>query len=234
MTHGRKAGFARFEPTTQPNPLPVKLFLKILLAVLLLLVVSGIGGYFYMKKKFQAPANQLVVSRLPLSGRFVWLAGTADGRAMPHAAMLVPVELPGCPRTCYFQFDTGAPTSLLYGHALAALQDRYPATRALLAMPADTVRNLRFTLSSGQVQARSMRVLGMGARALPADSTPPFIIGTLGSDLIEGRVLVIDFVRGRFTLDQRVPDSLAQRTAFAPLTFDNRRVMLTVKVQGKP
>ena len=213
----------------------MKTFKKILLAIGLLFLISGIGGYFYFLKRFQAPANQLVVSQLPATCSFAWQADTANHRAMPHAALLVPITLPGCPRTCYLQFDTGAPYSLLKSNALKALRAQYPATSAALLVEADTVHNLRFALGQGQVLARSIRVRPYANPVLlPTNPDEPFIIGTLGTDLLEGRVLVIDYARQRFTLSASVPDSLVRHAAFVPLTFKERSVLLSVGLQGQP
>jgi hypothetical protein len=212
----------------------VKPLFKILLAVLVLLVVSAIGGYFYVRKQFRAPRNQLVVTQLPATSSFVWEADTTNQRAMPHAALLVPVLLPGCSRTCYLQFDTGAPYSVLYANSLAALRGQYPATANTLLPQADTVRHFRFALGQGQVQARAIRVMQRGATQLPADSTAPFVIGTLGADVLAKQVLVIDYARRQFSLCSAVPDSLLRRATYVPMSFDSRRVLLNVRLQGKP
>jgi hypothetical protein len=150
-----------------------------------------------------------------------------------QAALLLPVALPGCPRTCYLQFDTGAPTSLLYAHSLAALRTRYPGTRQYLLPQADTLRNFRFRLGQSQVQARRLRVLAYGTHQLPADSTAPFIIGTLGADVLENQVLVLDYPGRRFRLEARLSDSLRQRTEFVPLAFTSRRLLLNLGVAGE-
>ncbi len=197
-------------------------------------MVSAVGGYFYMRKQFEPPLNQLVVTQLPATCSFEWDADTAAGQAMPHAALLVPVTLPGCPRTCYLQFDTGAPYSILYANPLAALRARYPATRNTLLPQVDTMRNFRFALGQGQVQARKTRVMHRGAIQLPADSTSPFVIGTLGSDVLADQVLVIDYARRCFSLYSAVPDSLARQAAYVPMRFDSRRVLLDVGLQGQP
>jgi hypothetical protein len=212
----------------------MRLLFKILLSVLVFVLLSGVGGYFYMRRKFLPPPNQLVVTGLPATPSFEWLADTAAGRAMPHAAVLVPVRLAGCPRTCYLQFDTGAPYSVGYSRPLAALQRRYPALAALGQPGADTLRNVQFALGQAQVRARWLRLLARGAAELPADSTAPFIIGTLGADVLEGRVLVLDYARRRFSLLAAVPDSLADHADFVPLAFTNRRVLLTMGLRGQP
>ncbi|MDO7853038.1 hypothetical protein [Hymenobacter convexus] len=210
----------------------MKVLTKTLLAIFALFVLSSIGGYFYFRKQFQAPANQLTVSQLPAASRFEWQANTTAGHTMPHAVLLMPVTLPNCPRPCYLQFDTGAPYSLLYSHALAALQARYPATGQTLTPQADALANFQFAIGQGQVAAHSIRVRPMGAHALPADSTAPFVIGTLGTDVLDGRVLVIDYARQRFELRTSVPDSLARQAVFAPLDFEQRRVLLRAGLQG--
>ena len=212
----------------------MKLLFKVLLAVLIVLVVSAIGGYFYVRKQFQPPVNQLTVTQLPATSAFVWEADTTARPTVPHAAMLVPVKLPGCARTCYMQFDTGAPYSVLYDKPLAALRAQYPATSTTLLPQADGVHNFRYAIGQGQAQARTIRVLHGGASQLPADSTAPFTIGTLGADVLADQVLVIDYARRQFNLYSSVPDSLLHRATFVPLGFDDRRVMLDMGVQGEP
>ncbi|TGE09347.1 hypothetical protein [Hymenobacter fodinae] len=210
----------------------MKLFRNILLAVLILLLVSGLGGYFYMRKKFEPAANQLVVAGLPATLNFAWHASGVKP-VNPHAGLLVPVTLPGCPRTCYLQFDTGSPSTLLYANALAALRKEYPATAQRLLPQADTVRDVTFTLDQATVQAHWLRTLQYGATELPTDNTEHFIIGTLGADVLDGRVLVIDYAHQRISLTTQVPDSLARRAAFVPLDYASRRIILTAQVQGQ-
>jgi hypothetical protein len=212
----------------------MKRLLKITLAVVVFLLVSGVGGYFYARQKFRPPVNQLTITGLPATCAFAWLADTTFLPVVPHRALLVPVTLPNCSRICYMQFDTGAPYTLLYSNPLNALQARYPALRRAIAVPADTLRNFRFNLGESQVLMRRIPVRSnMGASSLPADSTALFIIGTLGTDALDGRVLVLDYVRQQFQLASQVPDTLVARTTFVPLEFDSRRLMLQAQVQGE-
>jgi hypothetical protein len=210
----------------------MKVLAKILLAIFVLFALSGVGGYFYFRKQFQAPANQLAVSQLPATTTFAWEADTAHHLA--HAALLVPVSIPGCSRTCYLQFDTGAPYTLLKSNALAALRANFPATRATLQAQSDTVRNFRFTIGQGQMQARKIWVRPYASTTqLPTNPDEPFVIGTLGTDIFDGRTLVIDYARQRFSLSDSVPDSLARRATFVPMSFKERRVLLSVGLQGQ-
>ncbi|RSK37578.1 hypothetical protein [Hymenobacter metallilatus] len=209
----------------------MKILFKVLLAVVVLLVLSGIGGYFYARRAFAPPANQLTITGLPAATPFTWLGDTAVTPARPHAVLLVPVRLAGCPRTCYLQFDTGAPYTLFYANPLAALRAAYPATQNALLPQHDTLRAVRFGLGNAQVAVAKAPVLRYGAATLPADSTAPFIIGSLGADVLVKQALAIDFPRQRFSLYSRLPDSLTQRAQFTRLSFDNRRVLVQATVQ---
>jgi hypothetical protein len=148
--------------------------------------------------------------------------------------LLLPITLPGCPRRCYVQLDTGASSSFFYAHLLVALCARYSGARSSLVPQADTLRNLRFALGNGQVLARRLHVIAYGAHHLSADSTAPLIVGTLGADVLEDRVLVLDYPRQRFSLTAQVPDSLAQRATFVQLAFTGRRLVLSAAVAGEP
>ncbi len=212
----------------------MKLLLKCLAGLALFLLAGGVGGYFYVQHKYQPAPNQLHLSGLPLRCAFVWKADSTAQPVEPRAALLLAIRLPGCPRRCYVQFDTGAPSSVFYGPPLAALAARYPDMRQALRLRADTLHDLRFGLGTGQVLAHRMHTLAYGAHALPADTAAPFLVGTLGTDVLADRVLVLDYRRHGFSLLAQVPDSLAKRAAFVPLAFEGRRLVLSTAVAGQP
>lgn len=211
----------------------MKTLVKILLSVVLLLGLSGLGGYFYMKQKFAPPANQLSITGLPATGPLRWTADTTAKPAVLHEALLVPVQLPNCARTFYLQLDTGAPYTVFYAHQLEVLRRYYPALGTSLQVSQDTVRNFRFSLGGAPVTMRRSKVLLQGRPELPADTLAPYVIGTLGTDVLEGRVLLLDYARNQFTLTTQVPESLARRAKFGPLAFTNRRVLLEAGLQHK-
>lgn len=226
---------ARFASVLHPALFPVmKTLFKVLLSLLLVLVLSGIGGYFYLKRKFAPPANQLTIAGLPATGTLRWWADTVARPAVPHAGLLVPIRLRNCPRTCYLQVDTGAPCTVLYAHQLAALSQRYPALGTSLRLRGNVVPEFCFALGSAQVAVGNTKVLLNGTGKMPADSLAPFIIGSLGTDALEGRVLVLDYAAGRFTLGNEVPANLAARATFAPLAFPERRLLLATALSGAP
>ena len=209
----------------------MRVLFKVLLVVFALLVVGGIGGYLYVRRAFAPPVNQLSVAGLPASCSFAWKPDSTSTPAIPHASLLVPVQVAGCSRVCYLQFDTGAPYTLLYAHSLAALRAAYPTTATALLPRHDTLYSFRCKLGRSQLLLKKAPVLAYGAGRLPADTATPFIIGTLGADVLAEQVLVLDYPHQRFSLYQRLPDSLAQRARFTELDYSNRRVLVRAGLQ---
>ncbi|UOQ53771.1 hypothetical protein [Hymenobacter cellulosivorans] len=201
--------------------------------LLALLVLGGLSGYYYLRKRFEPAPNQLTVHNLPAQCTFEWQADTDAVPVEPYASLLVPVQLPGCPLTCYLQFDTGAPSSLLYAHSLGALQAAYPATEPVLRVHDGQVLAFSFQLGQATFSAAHIRVLPYGKEELPADSTEPFIIGTLGADVLENHVLVLDYPQRQFQLLPQLPPALAHQAVFAPLRFRKRRVLLGTVLLGQ-
>lgn len=66
-----------------------------------------------------------------------------------------------------------------------------------------------------------------------ADTSNAEIIGTVGTDLFEGKVLVIDYRKNNLFVGDKIPDALSARTKLADFKFKNRRVLLPAMVDGK-
>ncbi|UOQ72943.1 hypothetical protein [Hymenobacter cellulosilyticus] len=201
--------------------------------LLALLVLGGLSGYYYLRKRFEPAPNQLTVSNLPALCTFEWLPEADALPIEPYAYLLVPVQLPGCPLTCYLQFDTGAPSSMLYAHSVAALRAAYPATESTLSEDNGGISDFSFQLGPATVAAAHIRLLQYGDEELPTNSAEPFIIGTLGADVLENRVLVLDYQQRQFYLLAQLPAALAREAVFTPLRFPRRRVLLSTALLGQ-
>ncbi|NPA31118.1 MAG: hypothetical protein GXO37_03875 [Chloroflexi bacterium] len=169
---------------------------------------------------------------------FVWQDATLSGRHFPHAAMFVPGTLPAVDAQGWFQFDLGAPTSVLYARAftpqekegLEALQDPdHPA------------------MFNGQSVPRLRTALHLGDTAIePLIWLPDFgdddalpnggrVLGTVGADWVRGRVLVIDYPGQRLARAEQVPPDLEAQAAWAPLQVgDYGHVLMQLTVDGEP
>jgi len=185
---------------------------KFFLGVLTLLVLSALGGYLYFDNKFTPPENSL---QLTGTGEVTiqWV-GSAE---IPYKAMLVPVQIKGFSKTYYLQLDYGAPNSMLFSVPLKELDS---LTRS--------AGNSNFdALFIGEMKMeRSGLYLKEYGVSLKENELP--IIGTLGSDILEKRVVEMDFEKGicQFTLE-------TPQTDWEALSFNKRKLVFQAKVNEK-
>jgi hypothetical protein len=209
----------------------MKLLRNICLSILALLVLSSAGGYFYFKQQFEAPLNQLVIPQGEYSIPIQWLADSTGNELRPYAALLLPVALPGCSRTFYMQFDLGAPYSLFYKGKLEAIAQKFPEVQLKKREDSAYLLDLPFRLGGMGMKASEIKVINYGGTAVDWDDTTGIeIIGTIGSDLIERKVLVLDYPQGVVVLADEVPATLAAQAKFSELTFKERRVVLQASI----
>lgn len=163
---------------------------------------------------------------------FRWQGDSVLNAWEPHAAMLVPIRLAGCPRPFYLQFDLGAPQSILYESKLNAVRSRYPA--AAPPIEAGIIRNFTCTLGEAPVSFPSISVKPLGTTGIDWQDTSGYdIIGTLGADAISGRAAVIDYPLQTLALSSAIPGNLLPRLSLANFTFARNRILLPATVNGK-
>jgi len=126
-----------------------------------------------------------------------------------HSALLLPVDIDGHPPTRYMQFDLGAAGTLFYKNALPGFTD--------------TLRNFSFRVGGMRFSLPAIPVKAAGA--------PGRIIGTLGADFIDGRVVIFDYPHHRLLLADSLPASYSVR--WQPFYFPGRRVLLPATIGGK-
>ena len=178
------------------------------------------------------PANQLAYKAgshtLPLQ----WKGDSLHGQWDPHAALLVPITIPGCPKRFYMQFDTGSPYSLFYGNKLQAIHRKYPAITSLNSM-GDSLTHFSFKAGPLIITAKQIMVHSFDSSGIDwKNNHTPEIIGTLGTDLIDNKVVVIDYPRQQLLISDSVPATFKKGKP-AGFLFAMRRILLPAEIQGK-
>ena len=214
----------------------MKLFKKILIALLALVLIGGTISFFYFKNKFlSAPPNELTVSNLGQPFDFKWDGMTFNGKYDPHAIMLVPVRIPGVDRTFYMQFDTGAPSTVLYYKPVLSINEKYNNLIKIDTIEGK-VRAIETTIKVGtvDVKAASLGFVGMGKKINWSDSTAVDIIGTVGNDFMENNPLIMDFKNNKITLVHSLNQNIAKESDYLPFTFDGRKIFLSTTLNKEP
>lgn len=212
----------------------MKRFKRIFLWTALVLIIANIGAYFYFKKQFAAPPVTLAPVGNEHTIAFRWLADTVNSQPDPFAAIILPVTLSGCPRTFYMQFDLGAPYSMFYANKLQAIRSKYHLPAAWLHKEKNSLANISFTIDKMPVYATSIRINQYDNTGIDwADSTAVEIIGTIGSDMLEDRILIVNYPARSLTLAQNRPDALAD-VPMEPFQWKERKILLPAVVGNEP
>lgn len=178
------------------------------------------------------PANQLVFDPMGKTLDFRWLGDTLESRFEPHAAMLLPVELGNCPKVFYLQFDLGVPNSILYSGMIRQIREKHP--QAISSGDTVVLTNFHFQLGGMDVLAKEIKLTAHGQSQINwKEETGIEIIGTVGADLIDGRVAVIDYPAGKLSLGNEIPPSLKPCLILTDMMFEGRRVLLPAQLAGK-
>lgn len=193
----------------------MKLFKKITLTLLVIIIVALSGGYFYFDRKFTPEENYLSVTnesgKIPLK----WL-GTHKN------VLLLPITIPGDTATYYMQFDTGSPYTLFYNRPVKDItgiskagKDRVKAT---------------FLLGNTTIASDKFKTFSSDEKY--DGKNPLKIIGTLGADVLEGRKTLLNFKENHLVFNlsdvpQRYENNLID------FSFKKRHIMIPATLGGK-
>lgn len=199
---------------------------KSLIALLSLLILSGIGGYFYVRIKFQPPPNQIHTApgehKVPLT----WQADNTNA----YAALLIPVQLPGCDHNFFMQLDTGAPYSVFYKSKLMTIRERCEIS---IHEEAGELQKFTFNIAGLGVEANTIKMTEHGSGKINWQDSTINIIGTAGTDLLENKIVVIDYQKQLMLIADSMPAYFQNAPlAFGKLDFEGRRIMLPASING--
>lgn len=192
------------------------MFKKIIYAVVSLLLISVISGYFYFKKKFEPPINLASVRLNSGNVSIFWESNDTSDRS----ALLIPVSLSNDSKTYWMQLDMGAPYSFLYGKTLNTFNVNYSAS------------NFNLSIGKSIVSFDKIRVANYGVTSKDELHQKKLIIGTIGTDVLEKTQLLLDYKRSVINFITQIPDSL-KRFPMSKFSFENRRIYLDAKINGK-
>lgn len=177
------------------------------------------------------PPNQLV---LPVSNAiigFIWKGDSILGKWNPYTALLIPVKLPNCSKQLYMQFDLGSPVSMLYKNPLLQIARRYPTVAQLLDS-STTLRDFKFSIGEMTITASEIMLRELGRSKIDWSHNSIEIIGTLGADLIENKVLMLDYPHQSLSLSEKIPVQFSE-TVFEDFIWAGRRVLLPAVMKSK-
>lgn len=201
----------------------------IITAFVALLIVAGYVAY----RRYVLPdANQLVVGESPGTVPMRWVAASTNPDE-PHGALLVPVRVGRVDRTFYLQLDLGHPSTELYRPMLEAIERHSGPGAVDSDGDLRSVADLRVRIGDVPVQIRRVRLRNLGDGSIRwGDPEGVELIGTLGSDFLEGRSLLVDYRREQLLVNPK-REGLVPESIIADFDFRYRRVLLPARIGGR-
>lgn len=163
---------------------------------------------------------------------FDWQSEDLDGRTFDKAGIMLPIKIAGIPYAFKAQFDLGAPTSMLYGNALAPYLDKFPALKNKIDTTSKvwiesqerlTFKDLDLQLDKINFPGKRLGYFNGFGDTLTVDSihtSTVKLIGTIGSDIYKEKVLIIDFPHQRICITESVPTAYL-KASFVPCAMGN-------------
>ncbi len=179
------------------------------------------------------PNNHLILPVKTQSLKFHWQGDTINSKWEEHTAILLPVKLKNCPRQFFMQFDLGSPYSLFYKNKLVEVQAKYPKATPLIT--SDTLVNYAFKIDQVPLLAKKIVIKQFDDNSPInwTDKNGIEIIGTIGADLIDGKVAIIDYPKMQLTISPTIPTKLKPELSLTDFIYAQRRVLLPAKVNDK-
>jgi hypothetical protein len=196
----------------------------ILMITVSLIVLSLGGGYFYFNKKFTPKKNDLLVENTSGNVPIYW----QRNKDSDIAAMLLPVTIQGVAVPLYMQLDCGSPNTIFYSRALESIALNFPD--AIQYSDSLQQASLAYSLGNLLISSPSFDVLEYGKSINLTDSVN--IIGTIGADLLEKRISIMDFRNNICSFTTELPASI-NKNLLQPLKFTKRKIILPGRVNGK-
>ncbi len=202
------------------------------LGLLILLCIITIGGIKYVEANWFA--EKALYFNYREEGKrihFEWSSNQYGDYIEPYDAILIPFELAGFKQKFYWQFDTGAPNTTLYGNSLASLKKAGLAFHEVVMDQRSFVEEISLNLGGNPITAKSIGIVqGYGADVVEDTLLGRTSMGTIGTDFLEGRILLIDFKNQFIQLFDERPHWMRELGGFEAFDFQGRRIMLPVKM----
>lgn len=202
--------------------------------ILLLIFLGTIGVKRFNNQWFKETPNYLSYSGEWRPINFDWVEGTYGDIQEPHDIIKVIVRIEGFPYKLYMQFDTGAPSTVLYQNPLESLQDFGLQLEQITTDDKAYIKDFNFQIGQNNLKADLIRVVeNYGQQITQNDTITPIKIGTIGTDLLDGKISAIDFKKQRISLFEDRPRWMGNLPAFVPFEFKGRRLLLPAAFESK-
>ena len=177
---------------------------------------------------------------------FEWKGDSIGNKYFDKIAMFIPVTFKGIPDKFKAQFDLGSNASVIYGNSFNPYLTVYPEyTRKLDTINTEVsvesekqgeLKNVELSLDSFNVTLAMLPYFKNYGNKMTADSLKSATIkhiGTIGADIVQNKILIIDYQNKRMTILDSLNPELKSKFDFVDCKMTRGRFIIPLTVNGK-
>lgn len=186
---------------------------------LLFIIVSLIAKSTFAQK--QTIPKAYVDSRPLCETAFVWQSGYKGKYWDKHMALLIPVALNHAKTKMYMQLDTGSPKSFLYENRAIEITYAQDTSR----------KDIVVEVGAGErkMSLHALNVVKLDSQQKHSSD----IIGTLGTDFLDKKIVVVDYPNRRLMIFEQITSALEQGLIWSPLIYEQGNLLFPSDILGK-
>ncbi|WP_299286896.1 hypothetical protein [uncultured Mucilaginibacter sp.] len=175
---------------------------------------------------------------------FKWAGDSVSGKYFDKLGINIPVKINNIPANFNMQFDLGAVRTVIYGNSIKPYLDVCPDLKNKI----DTSKkfliqgkiNPMFTNMNLKMSTTSFKDINVGyfenfGSKINQDSiltNSEKHIGTIGPDIFQNKILIIDYPKNRISVCQELPKQYKLAT-FQPFRNDDGRIKVPLLINGE-
>lgn len=168
---------------------------------------------------------------------FEWTSGYLDGKYFERTSMNIPCRIEGVANPVTFQFDLGADLTGVYENTFTSLAGAGKLRRLKSPLKFWNKRACfeNMTLRFGDYTAVNPKAFvyrAYGGQVTNTGAGDTIHIGSVGSDMFRGKVLIIDYPNRRFAICEQVPAGYGDHLVDMELDRQGRPV-LPMQLRGR-
>jgi hypothetical protein len=197
--------------------------------VIIGLVIFGIFGFNHILFKNHKSLLAVTTDYQPIN--FNWINKEINGFQMEKAAMVIPSKIQGISRSLYFQFDTGAPNTIIYEHTLKSLENEGVIFHLVTNGSKNYVKELTINLGGSET---TLKMIEVSFRSKSANEKDPRLLGSIGMDFIRDKLIEINFKNKLIQFHEKREDwMLSGNNKFTDFENKGNRIVFPVKINGE-
>ena len=175
---------------------------------------------------------------------FNWNGDSVSGKYFDKLAMTIPVTLDNLPNKINMQLDLGAYETVIYGNSIKPYLEKYSELNnkldTTLKFKIQSQTNYKFknvalklgNVSFGNRNIGHFKNFGDNISKDSINTSTERSIGTIGPDLFENKILIIDYPNKRIAVTTELPKQFS-KTQFKHYKIKDGRIKIPITINGK-